>query len=38
MDHIDREILQILQHNARASLENDRGEDIPFFPGGFSKN
>lgn len=38
MDHIDREILQILQHNARASLKMIGGEDIPFFPGGFSKN
>ena len=37
MDHIDREILQILQHNARASLKMI-AEDIPFFPGGFSKN
>ena len=36
MDHIDREILQILQHNA--ILKNDRGEDISFFPGGISQN
>ena len=37
MDHIDEEILQILQHNARASLKNDRGEDIPFLPRRFQQ-